>query len=213
MGYIYTETNRFEKPHNYMYSNVNQKRYISDYSKDRVIRSKKYFDEKCEKIFRKSYGKLFHENINYFLEKNTQKFDYFSMQEKINTSELLKYLAPIIFEDRLAEVDFFVSKLLQRFEVSKKLFTFYSSDIRNGEGDSNDIEIYARFALCLSLAYQKTGHLQYLSSQLKLLDIILSLKPEIVKHKCPSLLIAILVDIELYSINKLALQHGVKIID
>ncbi len=211
MKYTYTEVDRLENPHNYMYTSVVDKNFISIYAKDRILRSEQYFDKKHGIIFTKSYGELFHDNIGNFTTDNKLTLDYFSTLEKINTSKLLQALLVDILKESSAKADFFLSKLIQRFEVSKKLYTIYSSDIRKGEGDANNPTNYAKLALCLSVAYQKTGHLQYLSTQLKLLDLLMSLDVNTVKKRCPSLLIAILVDIELCSINKLILKHGFNI--
>lgn len=101
--------------------------------------------------------------------------------------------------------------LVQRFEVSKKLYDDYAPGFRNGQGSFRDPARYIEFALCLALAYRQSGHMQYLSTLLKLVDLVLSIDPNEVLAAYPRDVIALLVEAELEAVAKLADTHRVPI--
>lgn len=65
--------------------------------------------------------------------------------------------------------------LLQRFEVTKKLYEVYSVGFKKGEGSNTLIVLYWLLALSLGLYYVKTKSIKYLSTLLKTCDLLCSL--------------------------------------
>ena len=69
-----------------------------------------------------------------------------------------------------------IDKLLQRFEVTKRLHGEYNSNWRPVDpADYHDMENYLRFAELMDLAYQSSDKLQYLNAFLKSLDTLTAL--------------------------------------
>ena len=69
----------------------------------------------------------------------------------------------------------YVDTLLQRFEVTKRLYEYYNKGLRNGSGNYNDVSFYWQFTIILSITYIHTNNLKYLNTVLKISDLILSL--------------------------------------
>tara|TARA_Y200000002_G_scaffold354350_1_gene334538 strand:+ start:152 stop:766 length:615 start_codon:yes stop_codon:yes gene_type:complete len=69
--------------------------------------------------------------------------------------------------------------LVHRFEVSKKIYPFYESTVKSGSGSDREYILYLLLGLVLAYSYIKTGDLQHLSTLLKIVDIIISIKPRI----------------------------------
>jgi methionyl-tRNA formyltransferase len=73
-----------------------------------------------------------------------------------------------------------LGRLLQRFEVSKRLHGEYDARWRPVDpSDYRSLERYIRFAEILDLAYQQTGALIYLNALLKIVDTLTSLRMEL----------------------------------
>lgn len=104
-----------------------------------------------------------------------------------------------------------LGRLLQRFEVSKKLYTVYLPGFRKGKGADDDVILYRKFALILALAFAQRKELQHLSTLLKVNDLLLSL-PHEAQANCDGFYSLVLaVSVEVYSVQNLAEKHGVSI--
>lgn len=67
-----------------------------------------------------------------------------------------------------------IDRLVQRFEVTKRLCSGYDARLRKGRGDWRDLTLYARLA---ALLVRDTTRLDWLNAALKLHDLLLSQKP------------------------------------
>jgi hypothetical protein len=71
----------------------------------------------------------------------------------------------------------FLDRLLQRFEVTKRIFEFYDSEISaKGRTDYLILSNYIGFALVLGQAMVQTLNLKYLNALFKVNDIIVSVQ-------------------------------------
>jgi methionyl-tRNA formyltransferase len=69
-----------------------------------------------------------------------------------------------------------LERLLQRFEVTKRLHGEYNADWRPTDPhDYRAVERYVRFAEVLDLAYAQTSRLQFLNALLKCMDTLTSM--------------------------------------
>ena len=69
-----------------------------------------------------------------------------------------------------------IGKLMQRFEVSKRLHADYNMNWRPIDmADYQRVETYVRFAELMDLAYQSSARLQYLNAFLKSMDTLTTL--------------------------------------
>jgi hypothetical protein len=100
----------------------------------------------------------------------------FSSEQSLETSILLDKL----FASILLDVNNFINKiwldrLVQRFEVTKKIYEEYLPGFRKGRGHNNIIKLYWLFALVLSIYYAQTNQIKYLNTLIKVCDLITSL--------------------------------------
>lgn len=67
-----------------------------------------------------------------------------------------------------------VDRLVQRFEVTKRLYERYDAALRRGTGDHGDLRRYARLAVLLTHGGGLHRRLPHLNALLKLNDLLLS---------------------------------------
>lgn len=110
--------------------------------------------------------------------------------EETPTGQLISKLISMMERGTLGADEWLkVDKLLQRFEVSKRLHEEYNSNWRPVNPNCfHNMEIYLRFAELMDLAYQSSAKLQYLNSLLKSLDTLSSLVGRIDKSQFTRLL-------------------------
>ena len=136
--------------------------------------------------------------------------------EPVNTGSLLDALLTSFLDFSPESVDgssalHWLGRLLQRFEVSKKLREWYLPGFRKGEGADDDVGLYRQFALVLALAHAHRQELQYLSTLLKVNDLLLSL-PISAHVGCGGARALVLaVAVEVHSVRRLAQKQGVSL--
>jgi hypothetical protein len=99
----------------------------------------------------------------------------FPNTHNIETKKLLDGLLYAFINDENPAKEIWLSRLIQRFEVTKKLKQYYLPGFRKSDGSYNKIELYQLFSIILAIAHSQSGQLQYLSTLLKVNDLILSL--------------------------------------
>lgn len=99
-----------------------------------------------------------------------------SLGQPVKTSTLLDGLFASILLDVTNVINkIWLDRLVQRFEVTKKLYEEYLPGFRKGRGHNNLIKLYWLFALVLSIYYVETNQIKYLSTIIKVCDLITSL--------------------------------------
>jgi hypothetical protein len=109
-------------------------------------------------------------------------------------------------------VGFWLDKLVQRFEVTKRLYDYYPAGFRKGYGEYQRIEQYWLMALALCLYYEKFKKIKYLSTQLKLTDILCSQTTNQLSVGVPLRGLSLLIELEVTCVRQLINQAGVKIV-
>ena len=104
----------------------------------------------------------------------------FPNKETVDSFELLDTLLTniLIGSDSLDinnEIYSWLNALVQRFEVTKKLWSQYLPGFRKGQGVNDNLVLYQYFSLILAISYYEHSELQYLSTLLKVNDLLLSL--------------------------------------
>ena len=206
MNYPYDAENRLETPHSYMYTPFGGRDFLSAYVFDRRARltqllldapSLPHVDPKDALLA--TARALASESA----------LVGFSAAESVTLQPLLAGLLCLLARGDVATVRPWLNRIIQRFEVNKKLYAVYAPGFRKGEGEARDPGRYFELALCLALAHSMTGHLQYLSTMLKLVDLLLSLDASTLLPACPPERLALLVEAELDAVRILALAQGV----
>lgn len=238
MNYPYSANNRLHEPHAYMYSPYGGEAFVQSYVADRIerlLRLSASTGTDCTAAEARAHAVL-HRLLGVEdgfpisrLAVSLSTLDVseefvgqvvfpatFPNVEPVKTVALLDALLNSFLDYSPESGDGstalqWLERLLQRFEVSKKLRARYLPGFRKGEGADDDVGLYQQFALVLALAYAHRQELQYLSALLKVNDLLLSL-PIAAHAECGgghALVLAIAV--EMHAVRRLAQQQGVSL--
>ncbi len=142
--------------------------------------------------------------------KDIVKIMHFSIEEEVNTRQLLSSLLFSQINNQNNQLTKeWIDLLIQRFEVTKKLYEFYLSGFRQGKGLANVVRLYWLFALLLSHCYISTKNLKYLNALLKVSDLLCSLDDEALHNKFPIQGLVLMLLIETSSVRLLSKNKGV----
>jgi methionyl-tRNA formyltransferase len=154
--YTYAGKNLLYKPNNYAYSKFYGEKFITDWKESRLdvlnllpspIKYTEYYEHK----------QYLDENGNYI------------------TKILLENLIAQLIHDNEVRMDF-LSKLVQRFEVSKRVHDLYTSFWKPVDHTAfNSLELYLLYAEMMVLAYYKYKRLDFLNVLLKANDTLISI--------------------------------------
>ena len=208
MNYPYAAENRLGVPHAYMYAPYGGQDFLAAYADDRRVRLARHLQgtdcpppgglkDALAAAARALAG--------------PRRLDTFSPADATPLKPLLAALLGVLANGDHAAAQPWLVRVIQRFEVSKKLYAGYAPGFRKGEGEARDPARYAELALCLALAHALSGQLQYLSTLLKLDDLLLSLEADVLRPACPPEHLALLVAAELDAVAALAAAQGVSI--
>ena len=157
--------------------------------------------------FRTSQVKKKEENCAESFDKN---IEIMSGDEQVKTLDLLHGLiAAQLINIHTECTKSWLDRLVQRFEVTKKIYEVYLPGFRKGDGTNESIYLYWLFALALCIFYARSNEIKYLGTLLKVNDLLCSL-PEndrriyIPEHGLATILVA-----EVLSIQLLAKRKGV----
>ena len=110
------------------------------------------------------------------LARMTKLMNNTSLGQSVKTSILLDTLfGSILLDVNNINNKIWLDRLVQRFEVTKKLYETYLPGFRKGRGHNNLIKLYWLFALVLSIYYAETNQIKYLNTLIKVCDLITSL--------------------------------------
>lgn len=208
MTYIYTDTNRLETPHKYMYTTYEGKDLLRSYNSSRLaliesLSSQSEVNTNSDNAYSRfvyfslvtyirsmpadriiRYNCLLDEYFNLSSYKSTHSEPLtgnvsllqYDVSNSVNTLDLLSALiVNMTNEKNLPDVKIWADRLLQRFEVTKKLYEVYPPGFRKGDGSTLLIKLYWLFSLLMILMYLATENLKYLNALLKVCDLLCSL--------------------------------------
>ena len=208
VNYPYAAENRLDAPHAYMYASYGGLDFLAAYVDDRRVRVARHLQgTACPPPDRLNDALVAAASSL----AGSRRLDTFSIADSTPLKPLLAALLHALAKGNHHAAQPWLVRVIQRFEVSKKLYAGYAPCFRKGEGESRDPARYAELALCLALAHALSGQLQYLSTLLKLDDLLLSLDADLLRLGCPPELLALLVASELDAISALAAAQGVTI--
>lgn len=199
MIYNYTENDLLEYPESYFYSKFNGVLFLESYYSKRfeklsTLGSDLIINSKFEKLKIEITSK-----IKILYSKNNKDNSFFY------TSDFLLN----ILNDNNQNLNEKFYKIIQKFEITKKIYDKYQIDSFKGIGYNKNLDIYILFGICLIDFYHKTKNLVYLNSILKLSDILCS------QIKTDSSLISsgtiYIIKNELYVINKLLNKNNISL--
>lgn len=235
MGYVYCEVDRLKEPHAYMYTPFEGMAFLDAYVTSRkdclgriaagTVKLQPLCDAarmlaRCFDQSSPAHGAEFRQlagwNVDAASPADTAgaagRLAQFTVTGTVATADLLTALLAGISAGRHAdEAKQWLDRLCQRFEVTKKLFDRYQPGFRKGEGSNASIPLYWQFALSLALFHAATGQLKYLSTLLKVCDLICSLPGDALAREIPRNGLATLLAAELVSVHRLAESKGLRL--
>lgn len=237
MGYVYSEVDRLKEPHTYMYTPFEGAGFLDSYFTSRMacLRKAAGTGEAPDLPFLSRSARMLSECLDTNAPTHRAEFrrlagwnvDAASPANAAGAAERLARLTPsevVVTSDLLAallcsmttrrdpdETKPWLDRLCQRFEVTKKLFDSYQPGFRKGEGSSTSIPLYWQFALALALFHAATGQLKYLSTLLKVCDLLCSLPVDALERDIPRNGLATVLAAELASVRRLAESKGLQL--
>lgn len=140
----------------------------------------------------------------------TEALKKISPNEFVTTSSLLNGLvASLLAEKTDSEKKIWLDRLVQRFEVTKKIYEVYLPGFRKGQGDNKSIILYWLLSLALCLEYSKTKNLKYLNCLVKINDLLTSLPSEDLHEVIPAFGLELVLSTEVVSVSMLVEDKGV----
>jgi hypothetical protein len=244
MNYPYSQTNRMEEPHSYVYTPFQGEALLQSYQSSRLsvvlrriatehgilgvdvmllnyampvldrlmaastldgrIKFRKLVHGGCEKILRQD--KPEDETLN-GLAQNLEKL---TTLEPVSTLNVLHPLIAAQLTDvQHPKIKVWLDRLVQRFEVTKKIYDNYLVGFRTGEGGNTSVRLYWLFALSLCLFYTRSSEIKYLNTLLKICDLLCSVPEKELYGHIPVHGLQAVLATELVSVQLLAEKKGV----
>jgi hypothetical protein len=149
-----------------------------------------------------------------FPAESTVSFERFSVETEVKTSALLEAMLVASVPEKMVPgktvpTDFeqsmpvWLDRVIQRFEVTKRLYESYQPGFRKGCGDYQSPQRYWLFALILSLSLSREQRLKHLNVLLKVCDLLCSMSATELKESAPAGGMQIVLAMELASIGAL----------
>ena len=141
------------------------------------------------------------------------KFDIDSIDEmnQIVLFELINKLIKCLKYKLDKKNEILIFKIIQRFEVSKIFFEKYDNNLRKGINKDFSPKTYLYFSFCLCLANLHKRNNQFLSTLLKLNDLLISLQIDYLDSNYFSEIFELVLRYELISIDKLLIDNDIKL--
>ena len=205
IDYKYTMVNRLKTPHTYMYTLYQGSEFIDAYFQNRVENLKRFKKIKGQKYKNKLHIFLYSRAIIFLQDFLDRDFPNESLKASINWKDDIELddsyvgdctkvlssfnvssvvdsesLLTSLINTQLSKgsenlIKFWLDLLVQRFEVTQKIYKSYPVNFRKGEGESDIVQLYWMFALSLTLFFCATKRIKYMSTLLKVSDLLCSL--------------------------------------
>jgi len=150
-------------------------------------------------------------NSDIDLARMNKKLKNISLGQSVKTSILLDTLfGSILLDVNNINNKIWLDHLVQRFEVTKKLYEEYLPGFRKGRGHNNLIKLYWLFALVLSIYYAETNQIKYLNTLIKVCDLITSLSFKDLVREIPKFGLDLVLSSEIFFVEILLKAKGIE---
>ena len=232
--YEYTQANRLNTPHKYMYSAYRGLEFLVAYVDDRLTYLKNIRRSKLNgssnayiSLYSKSCKLLIdHSKISVHRDKLEEIFNSIAPNayqgQSINDFDVASLpsfkTASIIHSESLLVslldsqvnsgdqklIKYWLDLLVQKFEVTKKIYHHYPINFGKGLGPNDSIEVYWMLILSLSLFFSSTKNIKYLNTMLKISDLLCSLDKNTVFKNIPKNHFGLVLMVELSGVKSLS---------
>ncbi|HEY3432206.1 MAG TPA: hypothetical protein VGK09_06625 [Rhodocyclaceae bacterium] len=218
MNYSYTYDNQLERPCSYMYSVFGGAAFLAAYRQSRLamiaaLPSVQAQDESAQdqQLLARWRGQLERLAVGAPVADLPQArggdLARFDLTQTVSTEELLDAMLECLpGQERWS---FWLARLVQRFEVTKKLYQLYPPGFRKGEGGYENLAHYRKLALLLTHGFAESGSLVYLNALLKVNDLMFSALEPMRWSRSAMELLALLANAELRFVARLGTERGV----
>ena len=135
-----------------------------------------------------------------------------SAKNKIITKDLLSGMIFILLTDmEHKNFRYWLERIIQKFEVTKKIYEYYDPDFRKGQGKFTLPRLYWLLSLVLALSYAQTKNLKYLNTMLKLCDLLCSLREDQLIKAIPRNGLLVVLFVEIVCVRHLEDSKGISI--
>jgi hypothetical protein len=189
-----------------MYSAFNGFSFFGDYFRDRQA----FLSDIDSRYFDRDVLSMLPGLLNLPVDMTTiAPLSEFDPARPVQTNKLLMRLL-IDFESRQNNnwVDW-LDRLVQRFEVTKKLYHSYQPGFRKGVGIYNDLSLYVAFSYLLTMCCLSSQHLKTINTLLKVNDTLVSVKPDLMAAKDLYEMSCFSISREQSILNQLMKQQGI----
>lgn len=133
-----------------------------------------------------------------------------SIDQSVQTLVLLDSLFVSLLKNTHNVINkIWIDHLVQRYEVTKKLYVEYQPGFRKGCGLNNSIKLYWYFAIILIVYYLQTNKIKYLNTLLKVCDLISSLPFNALNRDIPNFGLDLVLSTEIVFVDKLLRAKGI----
>ncbi len=225
-GYSYSEVNRLDTPHSYMYTPFEGISFLSTFVETRLAAITS-IEQRIEEKYPGSLAPVpissapsslllpIQMQLSAFLIdliNSSRPGEMPSPQkEPVETRDLLFHLLHQLMQ---AEPDhesaIWLNHLCRWFEVRKVISTRYPHPRRRGIGESRDLQLYGLAALALSLALPHYDNYKHLNALLKLDDLLCSVTGEVSADRVAAVATCFAIKNELKTIELLMGRSGIK---
>ncbi len=154
LEYEYTPT--LEAPHSYQYTRYRGRAFLDVYKMQRTEARRQLAGRGRE------FEAALLQCVSNFDEQTTKS----QLIKLIRQLRDQSQVGPGIFKTLLVFV--------KKYEVSKKLYVRYDEKLKRASDEYDNFSVYVLFALALALAYERTCRIQFLSTLLKVNDMLCS---------------------------------------
>jgi len=184
MAYEYCLEDRIDTPHAYMYTKYGGRTFLDEY-----FRVRAECMDRLEEAYGSNPGRSDLKDVDACLAEITRNsesrngngaaswFGEGAADEPTATTEILKEALRMIGrggKGDLRRVYAFLGTLTAKFEVFKRIFSFYDGSVRKMGDEYKDVSCYILFALCLGAYCRKAENLKFLNTALKVNDLVCS---------------------------------------
>jgi len=196
MIYPYIQKNLLEKPEKYQMTPFFGFSFLSSYLDSR----KSFLENNIDELEISELTDLLFNNssVNNF-KRNFVTFNLFST--------ILKFFLNENFDSNMISL---VNIFIKKFEIRKKFFTEYNSEMKEISTNYSEIKNYILFSIICETLFLHTDNLKYLNTSLKLNDLVCSQNK--ILNKVEKSLLKFSINKELESIKFLSKKIGVDFI-
>lgn len=165
-GYEYSTHNLLETPQKYKMTPFQGSQFLEQYKESRRL---------AIELIRDKVGTITLDQATTQMQQDFKHYLEIIITSKFSTKKLFESIFLTVLRDKDdVNVTKIINEFVKRFEIKKRIFSFYNQEIKEASNDYKIIDNYILLASICVLEYKKTKNLKYLNVLLKLNDTICS---------------------------------------